>query len=119
MAIQLELKRQRQPVAQAKNDVLEGIRATASLFIAGELIISSKCKNLIKEIQGYVWDEKSVKLGEDKPLKQRDHALDALRYAIYSHWGHKSTLKQTSESKPINPMNYEGWGPNSWGWQRM
>ncbi len=48
--------------------------------------MSRRCRNLIKEFQSYVWDPKCLKTGEDKPLKENDHALDALRYALYSHY---------------------------------
>lgn len=40
------------------------------------------CKNTIKEIGGYVWDEKAIKRGEEKPIKIDDHAMDAMRYFI-------------------------------------
>lgn len=64
-------------IMDANNDVLDGIRFTSKLLSNGTLKISDTCKNLIKEIQTYVWDEKSIKLGEDKPLKQNDHCFIA------------------------------------------
>lgn len=69
-----------QNIMDANNDVLDGIRFTSKMLSNGTLKICKSCKNLIKEIQTYVWDEKSIKLGEDKPLKQNDHILDGLRY---------------------------------------
>ena len=117
----VELKRARKPVKEANNDVLGGIRSVADFMARGDLVICRQCENLIKEIEGYVWDSKSAKLGEDKPVKQRDHAIDALRYAIFSHWGQKASLKESSQEtqRNINPQNYQGWGPDSWGWQKM
>jgi phage terminase large subunit-like protein len=45
------------------------------------LLVHSNCTNLIREIQGYVWDQRSTKQDQpDKPLKRDDHTLDALRY---------------------------------------
>lgn len=44
-----------------------------------------QCSNLVREIEGYVWDEKKARLGQDAPLKKNDHAVDALRYAVHSH----------------------------------
>lgn len=38
------------------------------------------CKNTIAEFTAYVWDEKAAKHGEDKPIKEHDHAMDAVRY---------------------------------------
>ena len=36
---------------------------------------------LLEEASSYEWDERATGRGEDVPVKQRDHALDALRYA--------------------------------------
>ena len=44
--------------------------------------INRKCSGLIPEMQSYVWDEKAVERGEEKPVKQMDHGPDALRYRI-------------------------------------
>lgn len=120
----VELKRQKKPVKQAVNDVLDGIRFVGSLIAQGDLMIVKSCKNLIKEIESYVWDAKSVKQGEDKPLKQRDHAVDAMRYAIYSHFGKKSSLRETPILTPEqrkyskDPLAYTGYS-DSQGWQRI
>ena len=35
---------------------------------------------MIDEFQAYVWDEVAARRGEEKPVKQYDHAMDALRY---------------------------------------
>jgi len=130
-SFETELKRQRKPVFQAKNDIIDGVRFVGSLFTQGDLIICKgpsgrDCANLIKEIEGYVWDISSIKRGIDKPLKQRDHAIDALRYALYSHFGAMNTLKQPSKLErhqqaeqrrwQQNPMGYPGF-TNSQGWQ--
>jgi len=77
----------------AENEVLDGIRFVSSFIGNGTLKICRKCRNLIAEMQSYVWDSKSHKQGEDKPLKENDHALDALRYCVYSHFFNKSTAK--------------------------
>ncbi|MET7582427.1 hypothetical protein [Streptomyces microflavus] len=66
----------------AHNKVLSGIRILMALFSADKLRIHSSCKELLKEIDGYVWDPKATERGEDAPLKQNDHGVDALRYAV-------------------------------------
>lgn len=117
-SFEVELRRHKLPVKQAKNDVLDGIRYVSNLITAGDLVIRAECVNLIKEIEGYVWDAKSARDGIDRPVKVRDHAVDAMRYALFTHWGHKDKLSEKQEIKPINPMQYAGYGPNSYGWQR-
>lgn len=120
-SFEVELKRQRWPVKQAKNDVTPGIRYMASVLADGDFVICKGCNNLMKEIEGYVWDEAKSRRGIEEPLKQRDHAVDACRYALFTHFGHLKSLRdppQTSGSRrPVaNPMDEVGWGP---GWQRQ
>lgn len=67
-------------VKKAKNDVLDGIRLVATLLLTGSIFIDKSCENLIKEFASYIWDAKAADKGEDKPVKEHDHALDALRY---------------------------------------
>jgi PBSX family phage terminase large subunit len=67
-------------VKKAKNDVLDGIRFVATLLNQGAILIDKNCDNLIKEFASYIWDAKAAEKGEDKPVKEHDHALDAVRY---------------------------------------
>lgn len=68
-------------VKEADNTVLDGIRQTATLLARRLLKINKQCKNLIREILGYVWDDNS-KAEKEKPLKMNDHAVDAMRYWV-------------------------------------
>ena len=70
----------------AENEVIDGIRLVSKFLNNGTLKICRKCDALIKEFQSYVWDPKCQKTGIDKPLKQSDHCLDSVRYAIYTHF---------------------------------
>ena len=72
-------KRGRYKVIKAVNNVLDGIRDTASAMQTGKIKYSPECKCLITEFQGYVWDTKSQ---EDRPVKVNDHGADALRYFV-------------------------------------
>lgn len=71
-----------QHVRQADNAVLDGIRDVARAFASGQLVVHRRCKHLVASILSYTWDPKAQKRGEDKPLKQNDHAADACRYAV-------------------------------------
>lgn len=79
-----ELKKRKFNIKKAKNDVLDGIRFTASLLSECKIFFSEKCVNTIKEFNSYVWDEKAANRGEDKPIKDNDHAMDAVRYYCYT-----------------------------------
>lgn len=72
-------------IKRADNAVLEGIQLVSSAIDAGVLMIHPRCKHLIDEIQGYAWDPKAQERGEDKPVKQNDHACDALRYGLMAY----------------------------------
>lgn len=66
-------------VAQAKNDVIAGIRRTADMLGAGSIKFHSSCKDSIREFSLYRWDESAA---ADRPLKENDHAMDDIRYFV-------------------------------------
>lgn len=84
-AFQLELRRVGLHPVHANNSVFNGLQMLSSEIGKGSLVICDCCPNLIREMESYVWDPKSVEDGEDEPIKKNDHAIDALRYAIASH----------------------------------
>lgn len=64
-------------VEKAENDVLRGIRLTASLLKSGRIRICRGCNDTVREFYQYRWDERA---GKEAPLKQNDHAMDDIRY---------------------------------------
>lgn len=75
----LRKRNHRYKVMQADNAVLDGIRETATCMKLGKIKISPDLKSTIKELGGYVWDERSI---DDRPIKENDHAMDAMRYFV-------------------------------------
>ncbi len=69
-------------IRKADNEVLKGIELISSIIDNDMLRILSHCKNTIMEFGAYRWDEKAQEKGEDKPIKENDHAMDALRYVV-------------------------------------
>ena len=70
-------------VTEANNEVENGIRRVSTLLGNKTLLINSKCKNTIQELQGYAWNEKKAsEHGIEEPIKQHDHTCDALRYFV-------------------------------------
>lgn len=84
-----ELRKHGYKVIKAQNDVLDGIRLVGMLLNLGQLVFASSCKETIKEFASYIWDEKAWEHGEDKPVKQHDHAMDAARYLCSTIIGNK------------------------------
>jgi PBSX family phage terminase large subunit len=83
-SLKIELRNRNLPVLDAKNDVLEGIKVVSKFVANKNLVIHESCKTLIEVIQSYCWDPKAADRGEDKPLKKREHCMDALRYLCFS-----------------------------------
>ena len=69
-------------VREADNEVLDGIRKVGALLARREIRIHERCTGLIDELGTYLWDEKAALRGEERPVKQRDHGPDALRYFV-------------------------------------
>lgn len=66
-------------VRKANNDVMDGIRDTATLLRLGYLQFHASCKDIIREFGLYRWDEK---VQSDKVVKENDHAMDDMRYFV-------------------------------------
>lgn len=81
----LQLRKDGFTVKGAHSSVLDGIRWVASLLAETKYFICSTCINTIKEKSSYIWDEKAQDRGEDKPVKQNDHASDTERYGLYTN----------------------------------
>ncbi len=79
-----ELRRRGWKVLKARNDVLDGIRYVSEFLSHGLLLIDESCECTLKEFEEYAWDEKASERGEDKPIKQNDHAMDMIRYALFT-----------------------------------
>ena len=65
-------------IRPADNDVADGIRDTAVCLQRGTVRLFDDLRETIREIEGYVWDEKQA----DKPVKENDHMMDAMRYFV-------------------------------------
>lgn len=79
-----ELRKRGYQIKKAKNDVIDGIRYVATLLNQEKIAFVEECKNTILEFNSYIWDAKASERGEDKPIKQHDHAMDAVRYFCYT-----------------------------------
>lgn len=67
-------------VIKGDNDVLDGIRFMAKLLTLGRIKYFPCCRMTIEEFGLYAWDPKAADRGEDAPVKENDHCMDADRY---------------------------------------
>lgn len=88
----LRKRGERYKVVPANNAVLDGIRETANALENGHIKISAHLKNWQAEAGGYVWDSDSV---EDRPIKENDHLMDAMRYFVKTKRIIKRTLNRS------------------------
>lgn len=80
-----ELRRAGYNAKEADKDVTEGIRKVKSM----PLYITENSSNIVSEIKAYKWktdvNGKIVKdKDKDEPVKLNDHAMDAMRYAVFT-----------------------------------
>ena len=68
-------------VIKAKNDVIDGIRYTGTCINTGKIAFCEDNDDVFKEFESYIWDSKA---SEDKPVKEHDHTMDAIRYFCYT-----------------------------------
>ena len=70
-------------VIKGKDSITTGINKVRNLFKRNKIWINRNCTNLISELETYSYPEKKANNNEpENPVKEHDHALDALRYAI-------------------------------------
>lgn len=90
-------------VRNAHKAVLPGIRTLSALLAVNKLYVSDACPHLIDRLPGYVWDAKATAAGEDKPVKENDDEVDALRYAVYtSRLDWRDLIPLTPAESPID-----------------
>ena len=83
---------------EVSKDIVNGISRVRELFKQNRIHIHPDCKNLIWELETYRYPDKKPDKNEfEKPIKENDHILDALRYALY-------TIEPTIEEFNLNPI---------------
>jgi PBSX family phage terminase large subunit len=123
-SFQIELRKRGIPAQAARNDVQNGINTVSNFLSQGDLAIHNSCTHLIQEIEGYCWNPKKLRDGVEEPIKDKDHACDAMRYAIYTNFGRTTRLRspkvdpwqlEREMRKKMNSQNPFGEG---YGWKR-
>ena len=69
-------------MSRADNNVADGLRVTADLLKQGRIVICEDCENSLREIAQYCWEDGGA--GRDRPRKEKDHAMDEMRYFAMS-----------------------------------
>lgn len=74
-------------IREVSKDVVAGIDAVRALFKSHRIHIHSSCVNLINELETYSFKDPKDGMNKqelkEEPIKENDHACDALRYVLY------------------------------------
>ncbi len=67
-----------QPAVKGEGSIVYGL----NLLLERKLNVTNQSHNLIRELRGYMWDTDRKGANLNMPVKQDDHAIDAMRYLI-------------------------------------
>lgn len=68
------------------------INAGISLLKEYDIIVSKESKNIIKEYNNYYWEELKDGTIINKPKDKFNHAMDSIRYGVYSQYGRRENF---------------------------
>lgn len=100
-ALIVEARKRGFKTREGNNDVINGIADVQKMLNESRLLFSDRCKHTTEEFGMYAWDEKASERGEDRPIKENDHCMDANRYFVYTL---KLARKSLEDRAPNNLM---------------
>jgi phage terminase large subunit len=72
-------------VNKSKKSVIKGIDTVREVMRENKFRVFSTCKYFLEELSLYHYPEAEGIVEDEVPVKENDHLLDALRYAIYTY----------------------------------
>jgi phage terminase large subunit len=66
------------------------VNAGISLLKEFDIYVSLESKNILKEYRGYTWTELKDGTIINKPVDKNNHAMDAIRYGVYSQYSKRT-----------------------------
>ena len=103
-----------QRAGYAAHEGHKGVKEGIDLCQRQKLYIPESSQNLLKEIRSYTWRKNKDGGFDPEPIKYNDHAVDAMRYAIYGiteRFGFATARPRSSE--PIKSLSFSDGGKNS------
>ena len=97
-------------IRDAENDVALGISRVQKALAFDILKVSPSQENAIREFGIYEYDKKSIEKGKEAPIKEDDHCMDAIRYAVMGAWNrikHWIPLDPDDATEIENPLSRE------------
>jgi len=81
-----ELKRRGFYIGETNKNIKNGISTIQQLIRENRFFVFNSCRNTIDEFNSYHYDQEKNK---EEPVKENDHLMDAIRYAIHSFSGQR------------------------------
>lgn len=96
-------------VIKGKNSIRNGIDRIKDLFKQNKLHINRRCVNTIAELESYCYpDSKDSGVEHENPLKENDHLMDAIRYAIFMEYLVRRKIVAEKPRPVFSESRYEG-----------
>ena len=86
----IEELRQMDVWAKAATKGSGSINAGISLLKEFDIIVSNESTNIKREQQTYFWEQLKDETIINKPIDKNNHAMDAIRYAVYSQYRNRT-----------------------------
>ena len=101
-----EMRRHGLNIREVSKDIEAGISKVRELFKANKIKIHESCHNLITELESYRYPDRKPEHNEpETPIKENDHAVDALRYVMMSNSDTTQSKASTYVPKPYLNLN--------------
>lgn len=96
-----EMRRVGLNVRDVSKDIEAGISSVQELLKTNRLHIHHSCVNLINEFETYRYPDKKPDSNEkETPVKEHDHGLDSIRYALYMQQPSDMGIQRAKQFQP-------------------
>lgn len=105
-----EMRRAGLNIMEVSKDIEAGITSVIELLKTNRLHVHSSCVNLISEFETYHYpDKKPDKNEPELPVKENDHGMDSIRYALHmqepTYMNTSAPTYYPSTARPTNPSS--------------
>ena len=101
-----EMRRHGLNAREVSKEISAGVTKVRELFKANKIKIHKSCVNLIQELETYSYpNKKDEKNYDEVPIKENDHAVDSLRYALFMHVGGDMARHIATQYRPKYKVN--------------
>ena len=90
----------------AENEVALGISRVQKALVFEIMSISPHQEKAIEEFGTYEYDKKSIEKGKEVPIKEKDHAMDAIRYAVMGAWDRIKYWLPIEEAEEVQKIEH-------------